>query len=152
MLFRSPPHRYSSSVTPTHHMEAISTPTPEEVKKLRQEKTKLRKEVKKSIRKGGEDKTEKLRKYINIQKEIKEELETSIKEKTRDVANRLIQNGGTKSQMFWKLRKRIVNNKSQNTYDTITEEGTRLEEPEETREYIANYYERLYQAREGKPE
>ncbi len=51
--------------------------------------------------------------------------------------------------MFWKLRKRVVTNKTENTYDTITETGDRLEDPEETRQYIADFYENLYQAREG---
>ena len=35
---------------------------------------------------------------------------------------------------------------------TITEEGTKIENPTETKEYIARYYANLYQAREGKPE
>ena len=39
-----------------------------------------------------------------------------------------------------------------NTYDTITEEGVKIEDPGETKNHIADFYENLYQAREGKPE
>ena len=37
-------------------------------------------------------------------------------------------------------------------YDTITEENVQLQGPEETKEYIAKYFEDLYQARPSKPE
>lgn len=33
-------------------------------------------------------------------------------------------------------------------YDIITEEGIKIEDPEESKEHIASYYENLYQARE----
>ena len=42
--------------------------------------------------------------------------------------------------------------KGTSNYLTITEEGQVLEDPEEAKRYIVDYYENLYQAREGKPE
>ena len=60
--------------------------------------------------------------------------------------------GGTKSQNFWKLRKRVLPAKGQTTYNTKTEDGIEIIGEDETKEHIANYYENLYQAREGKPE
>ena len=64
--------------------------------------------------------------------------------------NKLIQEGGIKSDRFWKIRKQIINkSKQQDDYDTITEEGKTLTEPEESKEYIASFYESLYEAREG---
>ena len=39
---------------------------------------------------------------------------------------------------------------NQYEYDLITENDREVQEPEETKEYIAEYYENLYQAREGK--
>ena len=50
------------------------------------------------------------------------------------------------------MRKKITNTKTKNnTYDTITEEGVTIEDPGETKNHIADFYENLYQAREGKP-
>ena len=37
-------------------------------------------------------------------------------------------------------------------YDTIKEDGTLLQDEEQTKEYIANYFENLYQARGSKSE
>ena len=37
-------------------------------------------------------------------------------------------------------------------YTTYTEEGEQIKDPTETKEHIANYFEDLYQAREGKVE
>ena len=48
------------------------------------------------------------------------------------------------------MRKKIANTKTKNTYDTITEEGVKIEDPGETKNHIADFYENLYQAREGK--
>ncbi len=69
--------------------------------------------------------------------------------KRKETANKLIREGGTKSQMFWKLREGVLNNKAQNTYDTISENDIRLEDS--SSQLLANFYENGYQAREGKP-
>ena len=37
-------------------------------------------------------------------------------------------------------------------YNTITEDNITLTEPEETLECVADYFQNLYQAREGEPE
>ena len=53
------------------------------------------------------------------------------------------------SQNFWTMKKQLESQQEPDPYDTITEEGTKLTNPEEAKEYIAQYYEQLYQAREG---
>ena len=53
---------------------------------------------------------------------------------------------------FWKLKKQIENQKQKDPYDTITEDGKKITDPQETKDYIAGYYEQLYQAREGTQE
>ena len=54
-----------------------------------------------------------------------------------DRINRLIKEGGIKSNLFWKIRKQILNkSKLEEEYDTITEEGETLTKPEETREFL----------------
>ncbi len=50
------------------------------------------------------------------------------------------------------MRKKYLGKSGKSEYDTITEEGECLQTPDETKEYIAEYYENLYQAREGKIE
>ncbi len=60
--------------------------------------------------------------------------------------------GGTKSNMFWKMRRKYLGGNAKTNYDTITEDGKPIRNDEEAREHIARYYEDLYQARERKPE
>ena len=50
------------------------------------------------------------------------------------------------------MKTQTENKAEQEPYDTITEENIQLQGPEETKEYIANYFENLYQARPSKPE
>ena len=58
-----------------------------------------------------------------------------------------------KSDLFWKIRKKVINNsKPDEDYDTITEDDRLLTDPTEAKEHIAKYYEDLYQAREGQEE
>lgn len=117
----------------------------------RANRNKCRKVYKQSITNNLPDKTEKLEKYISSQKELKLQIEADNKAKTQQIANRLIQEGGAKSSNFWKLRKQIIKKKT-DSYDTITEDGQKIEDPDQTKEHIANFYENLYQAREGKQE
>ena len=66
--------------------------------------------------------------------------------------NLIIEQGGAGSDHFWKIRKKILSQGKNETYDLITEEGELITEPEASKEYIANFYEQLYKAREGTPE
>ena len=50
--------------------------------------------------------------------------------------------------IIWKGRKRTKGCHSID-YNTVTEEGKNLTDPEKTKQYIAGYFENLYQAREG---
>ena len=51
---------------------------------------------------------------------------------------------------FRKIRTNIMRTNNQYKYDLITENDREIQEPDETKEYIAEYYKNLYQAREGK--
>ena len=62
--------------------------------------------------------------------------------------NNLISEGGANSNLFWKIRKKLLKIKEED-YDTISEEGITLIDSEESKMHIANYFEDLYQAREG---
>ena len=90
---------------------------------------------------------------LKKQHELREELKHMEELMVEDRINKLVKVGGIKSDLFWKIRKRILKkSKSDEDYDTITEEGRLLTDPEETKEYISNFYENLYQAREGAAE
>ena len=123
-----------------------------QTKILRQDKNKLKRDLQSAIQRKDPEKTTILKKYINSQKILREQLENEIRVKTRDLADKLIETGGAKSKLFWQIRKRITNTKAKETYDTITEEGEILEDPTKTKNYIADFYENLYQAREGQPQ
>ena len=64
----------------------------------------------------------------------------------------IINEGGPKSQAFWKARQRILKSNHIPEYETINEEGEQITDPESSKEHIAKYFENLYQAREATPE
>ena len=64
----------------------------------------------------------------------------------------IIEKGGAGSDHFWKIRKKILSQGKNETYDLITEEGEHVTDHAKSKEYIANFYENLYKAREGTPE
>ena len=49
---------------------------------------------------------------------------------------------------FWKIRKNMLS-KRQETYDTLDTDNQPITDPERAKEHIANYFEELYQARQG---
>ena len=66
--------------------------------------------------------------------------------------NLIIEQGGTGSDHFWKIRKKILAQGKNENYDLIAEDGEKITEPETSKEYIASFYEQLYKAREGTSE
>ncbi len=90
--------------------------------------------------------------YISIQKQLIKQLEKDERTRRYNIANKLIREGGTQSDLFWKLRRKIIKNDSDANYDVKDEEGNTIEDEEEAKEHIANYYENLYQARPGTQE
>ena len=90
-----------------------------------------------------------LKEYVNSQKELKEDIHIDKITRIEETTNKLIKEGGTKSNLFWKLRKQTIGKKN-DTYETISEEGVNIENPEVAKDHIANFDENLYQAREGK--
>ena len=66
-----------------------------------------------------------------------------------DTFNKIIKEGGSKSQTFWKMRRKKLGANKPPEYDTIDENGIKLTDPEESKEHIASYFEQLYKAREA---
>ena len=63
---------------------------------------------------------------------------------------RLVSEAKINPNIIWQTRRKIKTDTDLD-YNTITEEGRVLTEPEEMREYIAEYFENLYQARPSTP-
>ena len=123
----------------------------DEIRKLRMERKNKQKEFQEAITKN-ENKKEKLTSYIECQKKLREKIEEEEKTRTKQIMKKIIEEGGTKSNTFWKMSRKAAGKKGTSNYLTITEEGQVLEDPEKAKRYIADYYENLYQARESKPE
>ena len=119
-----------------------------EVKEKRRLKKEARKEFMKAC-KNKEDIKEKLNKYIQSQINLKAEIEKQETKQTKLNLEKLIKEGGVKSQMFWKIRRKLLAN-SETEYDIIDDSGRKLENPEEAKEHVAQYFEELYKARECK--
>ena len=79
------------------------------------------------------------------------EIEREDKTTTDNKLKELIKVVGTNSNNFWQIRKRILRQKP-DVYDLINEEGKVIENKQEALDYTANYFENLYQAREGDKE
>ena len=85
--------------------------------------------------------------YIASQKEVRHQIEKQIKKNIKTVADKITKEGGVNSNLFWKIRKRIQ--KTEDQYETIDEEGTTIKNPNKAKQHIADFFEDLYQAREG---
>ena len=124
---------------------------PENIKTLRQHKREMRKKLEKEIKEQSNSKQATLAEYIEAQKELRAKLEEHNKQQTRELIEKIKREGGVKSKTFWNTKKRLTG-KGRKEYTTISEEGNEITDPEAAKEHIANFFENLYQAREGKPE
>ena len=85
--------------------------------------------------------------YITAQKELRETIKQESQTQLEKTFNRFIQEGGVKSQSFWKIRKSILKANKELDYDILNDKNTPITDPEEAKEHIAKYYEDLCQAR-----
>ena len=128
---------------------AIRKPSNPEIKRLKREKKEAKKELKEA-RKNNGNATEKMTQYLETQKQLREEIEQYHKQRIQKITENITKNGGVNSREFWKIRKRILNQKTCE-YDLVTEDDEKITDGNRQKEYIATYYEDLYQAREGNP-
>ena len=118
---------------------------------LRIKKKTAKKAYRKAIKTKNHLTEDYLQEYIDTRKNLHNQLESNTNKHNRDIVNQIIKEGGTNSQRFWKTRKLITNHKAiQNSL--TTEDNQKITNPNDAKEYIASYYENLYQARESKPQ
>ena len=122
-----------------------------EIKELRREKRDTKKQIqeKKKTNSTPEDILELNNKYQKIRKKLKTHIAAQIEITSKLKMQRLAQEGGSKSQNFWKIRKRLLKGNPNYDNQIVTENDRTIRDPNEIKEHIADYYENLYQAREG---
>jgi hypothetical protein len=76
-------------------------------------------------------------------------IEKQNQENLRQTANQIIKDGGANSNTFWRTRKKIMNHNKTEEYEIIDEEENVISDPNKAKNHIADYFENLYQAREG---
>ena len=86
--------------------------------------------------------------YITSQKRHREEIEQANQDAIEKSIESITHNGNTDMNKFWKIRKNMLS-KRQETYDTLDTDNQPITDPERAKEHIVNYFEELYQAREG---
>ena len=124
----------------------------ERTKELKEKKKEAKKRFENTNKEDRNEKRVRLDEYVKCQIELRKEHEKCKEEEVRATLKKITEQGGTKSETFWKMRRKYLGGNSQTNYDTITEEGLILKTEEETKEHIAKYFEELYKAREGKEE
>ena len=92
-----------------------------------------------------------LAKYIETQKRTREMIDKYDTEQTEKRIRELINKTKIDPNSIWQAR-RAARSNNELEYNTITEEGKELTDPEEIKEHIAKYFENLYQARPGTTE
>ena len=87
--------------------------------------------------------------YIESRIKTRKAIEKEIQTRTKNTLEKLIEAGGVNSNNFWQIRKKLLGKGGKEDYDTITEDDITITDPENTKKHIADYFEDLYQAREG---
>ena len=108
-----------------------------------------KKEFQNACRSGtSEKKQSTMEKYIKSQRELRSTIEEAETKTIENRLEKLHEKAKINTNTVWTARKR-ANRCQDPDYNTYTEEGKLIINPEETKGHIANYFEELYQAREG---
>ena len=132
----------------------ITNKKPTNSKAIREQKkiTKTRKkEFNRECKENGPNKSYLYKELIKEKTKLRDLIEQEEKIRITEISEELIKEGGVKSKQFWRLRKKLLR-KPHNDYELITENGTTVTDPSQSKEYIAEYFENLYQARQGTEE
>ena len=124
--------------------------TNDEIQQTRKEKKEL-KTIFQQKCKNKQEAGKELNEYLNKQTELREQIEKHQRQELRKKINKIVEEGGAKSNTFWETRRRIINHNKEDNYDTKDENGNTISDPQKEKEHIAKYFENLYQAREGAP-
>ena len=128
-----------------------TTKESKQIKEARRTKRLTRKQFNDSCRENG-DKLTALNKYKEAQQKLVLLIQEEKAKSVQTTYDKILKEGGAKSNTFWDTRRKIIGANKPPEYDTINEEGTKILDPEKSKEHIANYFEQLYRAREADAE
>ena len=89
--------------------------------------------------------------YLERQKKLRNLIEEAETKRIEEKLKNLQEKAKINPKTIWDARKKAKGCNGLE-YTTYTEESEQIKDPTETKEHIANYFEDLYQAREGKAE
>ncbi len=123
----------------------------ERITKAKMERKERKREFEEACKSGTYEQKGKAKKaYEESQINLRREMEKHETEKTEERIAKIVRATKINPNAIWDARKRARTD-NELEYDTITEEGKTLTDPNETLSYIADQYEALYQARPGLP-
>ena len=84
---------------------------------------------------------------------IRQKIEEAEREEIRTITRKNYKRRRHKTKKnFWKAKHKAKGKNNDSAYPTITENGDIIENKEKPKQHIAEVFENLYQAREGRPE
>ena len=87
--------------------------------------------------------------YFESQIKLRNKIEEAEAKKIENKLEEIHRKAKINPNTIWEARKRAKTSNGLD-YPTYTEEGEQITDPNKTKEHIANYFEDLYQATEGK--
>ena len=127
-------------------------PKSDEIKTAKNARKIAKKEFQGACRSGTQQEKEKTKiAYMGTQEIVRSLIEQHVEKQTEKRIKKLTEKAKIDPNIIWQARKKAQATNSME-YNTITEDNITLTEPEETLEYVAEYFQNLYQAREGEPE
>ena len=124
----------------------------EKTVQLRAKKKLAKKQYHEALEMDRKNIPKKLDEYIKAQKELRTDIEENMKEKAKKNLQNMVQEGKLNSRNFWKMKSIVERSREPEPYNTITEDDRQLQGEQETKEYVARYFEDLYKARPGREE
>ena len=83
----------------------------------RKQKKRLRKELKEADEKGDPNRNTIRTQYIEAQKNLRNEIEVHNQSRIRSTTDKIIREGGVKSNTFWNIRKSILQHNKKDDYN-----------------------------------
>ena len=132
--------------------DKIPKPKTPTIEKARKEKKEAKRQFENACKMGNSGEKIKTKEiYQETQSKLRKELEQHelqlIEKRIKELNDRAKRDPNT----IWQARKK-AKMKSDLEYNTITEEGEVITDPQKAKQHIANYFKELYQARPGTPE
>jgi len=120
-----------------------------QIKAAKEERKRRKRDFNQACKSNNSNKTQMKTQYIESQKMVRHLIEKQNQENIRQTVNQIIKDGGANSNTFWRTRKKIMNHNKTEEYEIMDEEENVISNPNRAKDHIADYFENLYQAREG---